>query len=65
MDNQIAGHDYAGPFYLITSIVSTIIGWVSIHNVQEVLQIFATLTAIGASGMAMRHYYLQSKKQKS
>jgi hypothetical protein len=65
MDNhQLPGEPDTGLGYACISVLGMILGWISIHSVYEVLQLFATTVSIGAGLMAIRHYYLQNKRKK-
>ena len=65
MDNQFSGQPMEGAAYAGVSIVSMVVGWVSLHNVHEIAQLIASIVSIGAGSMAIRHYLLQNKKQKN
>jgi hypothetical protein len=65
MDNNInSGNSLSDMAYAGVSILSMLIGWISMLNAKEVLQLTATLVSIAAGAMVFYNNYKQSKKNK-
>ena len=52
------------PLALFISIFSTIIAWVSIQQVQVIMTMVASCTAIVSALFAARYYYFATKEKK-
>ena len=56
-------HQNAGPLNLLVSIYSTVFAWITLHDVQMVMTLLATLVSI-VSGVMAGYYYFKKARQK-
>lgn len=64
MDNlQNTGHPIIEKAYAVVSVLTMLLGWITMANAQLILQMLATLVSIGAGAMVFYNNYKQSKKK--
>lgn len=61
-NNQFSGHPVADKACAGVSVLTMIMGWITLHNVQAWLQLLTTTISLAAGCMVFYNNYKQSKK---